>query len=39
MKLVTSVQILDKAICVSLHVNAVEKGMNPLVLVPIMDKQ
>ena len=31
-------QILDKAVCVSLYANALEKGMNPFVLPPPMSK-
>ena len=36
MKLATWVQILDKAICLSLCDNALEKGMNPSVFPPPM---
>ena len=32
MESVTRVQILDKAICISFHANALEKGINPSVL-------
>ena len=35
--LVTWVQILDKAVCISLYVDALEKGMNPSLLLS-MDK-
>ena len=38
MKLVNQVQILDEAVCVSLHANAIEKGMNPSVLPLTMGK-
>ena len=33
---VIRVQILDEAICVSLHANALKKIMNPYVLLPAM---
>ena len=29
MEFATQVQILDKAVCISLHANALGKGMNP----------
>ena len=38
MKLVTKVQILDKAVCISLCTNALGKGMNSYVLLPTMGK-
>ena len=38
MESVSPVQILDYAVCVSLHANAFQKGMNPSVLLPIMRK-
>ena len=33
------VQFQDKTICISLHINAFEKGMNPSSLPPISSKQ
>ena len=38
MELVTRVQILDKAVCVSLCANALGKRMNPSVFLPAMGK-
>ena len=38
MESATQDQILDKAICISLHDNALGKGMNPYVLLPFMGK-
>ena len=32
MELVTRVQIMDKAVCISLYANALEKGINSPVL-------
>ena len=34
MELATCAQILDEAVCVSLHANTIRKGMNPSVLSP-----
>ena len=38
MESVNQVQILDEAICVSLHANAVGKGINPSGLLLAIDK-
>ncbi len=38
MDTVTRVQILDEVVCVSLHVNALRKGMNKSVLYPTLGK-
>ena len=38
MKLVTQVQILDKVVCISLHANALRKGMNLSDLLPDIGK-
>ena len=38
MELMTQVQILDKADCISLYANVLKKGMNPSVLPPAMGK-
>ena len=38
MELVTRVQILDKAICISHHANTLRKGMNPTILPLVMRK-
>ena len=37
MELVTHVQFLDKAVCISRHANAIEKGTNLSPLYPAMD--
>ena len=33
----TSIQILDKAICISHSVNNIEKSMNPIIFPPALD--
>ena len=39
MESVIQVQILDKAVWISLHTDSLGKGMNPSVLLPAMGKQ
>ena len=36
MDMVTQVQILDKAVCISHSVNTLGKGMNPVILFSVM---
>ena len=38
MDMVTQVQILDKAVCISHSANTLGKGMNPTILSPAMSK-
>ena len=38
MELMTQVQILDKAVCISLLANTIGKGMNPSVLTQAISK-
>ena len=38
MDMVTTVQILDKAVCISHSANTNGKGMNPTILPPAMGK-
>ena len=32
------VQILEKAVCISLWATALQKGMNPIILPPVINK-
>ena len=38
MDIMSQVQILDKAVCTSLHTNVLEKGMSPFVFLPVMSE-
>ena len=35
---VTQVQILEKTVCISHDTNTLRKGMNPIILPPVMGK-
>ena len=38
MELATWVQILDEAVCISLHIHALGKNINPFAVLLVLDK-